>query len=133
MARAQAETEARLEQQLASVIGEAEQVRHAHRQATFDADQIRTEAAQAARAAAEAALAAETERIRSEANQRLEAEIARLRTEAARTEAQRIESARVAERPGDLERRPSSPPRLVFRCTWFAGTSSQLLQSSSSS
>ena len=103
VARAQAETEARLEQQLASVIGEAEQVRHAHRQATFDADQIRTEAAQAARGAAEAALAAETERIRSEANQRLEAEIARLRTEAARTEAQRIEDARLAERPGDPE------------------------------
>ena len=103
VARAQAETEARLEQQLASVIGEAEQVRHAHRQATFDADQIRTEAAQAARGAAEAALAAETERIRREANQRLEAEIARLRTEAARTEAQRIEDARLAERPGDPE------------------------------
>jgi hypothetical protein len=104
VARAQAETEARLEQQLASVIGEAEQVRHLHRQATFDADQIRTEAAQAARAAAEAALAAETERIRREANQRLEAEIARLRTEAARSEAQRIEDARFAERPGVPER-----------------------------
>jgi hypothetical protein len=88
---------------LASVIGEAEQVRHAHRQATFDADQIRTEAAQAARAAAEAALAAETERIRREANQRLEAEIARLRRKAARTEAQRIEDARVAEGLDDSE------------------------------
>ncbi len=102
VARAQAEAEARLEAQLgleaqlASVIGEAEQVRHAHRQATFDADQIRTEAAEAARAAAESALAAETERIRREADQRLEAEIARLRIEAAGAEAQRIEDARLA-------------------------------------
>jgi len=49
------------------------------------------EAAEAARAAAEAALAAETARIRAEANQRLEAEIARLRDEAARTHVEKMQ------------------------------------------
>src|SRR5207253_10382369 len=59
VARAQAEAEGRLqaqlglEAQLASVIGEAEQARHAHRQVTIDADKIRSEAGEAARAAAE--------------------------------------------------------------------------------
>jgi hypothetical protein len=85
VARAQAETEARLEAQLASVIGQAEQFQHAQREMNADADRIRMEAAMAARAAAEAALAAETTRIRAEAEQQLEAEIARLRAEAART------------------------------------------------
>ncbi len=91
VARAQAETEARLEKQLANVIGEAEQARHAHRQVTADADRIRLEATEAARAGAEAALASETARIRAEANQRLEMEVARLRDEAARMQAERVE------------------------------------------
>jgi len=84
VARAKMETEARLEAQLASVIGQAEQFQHAQREMSVEADKIRIEAAQTARAAAEAALARETTRIRAEAEQRLEAEIRRLRAEAPR-------------------------------------------------
>jgi hypothetical protein len=91
VARAKAETEARLEAQLASVIGQAEQFQHAHREMTVDADKIRMEAAEKARAAAEAALASETARIRAEANERLEAEIRRLRSEAVRAQRARIQ------------------------------------------
>ena len=47
------------------------------------------EAAEKARAAAEAALASETARIRAEANERLKAEIRRLRSEAARAQPNR--------------------------------------------
>jgi hypothetical protein len=91
VARAKAETEARLEAQLASVIGQAEQFQHAHREMTVDADKIRMEAAEKARAAAEAALASETARIRAEANERLEAEIRRLRAEAVRAQRARTQ------------------------------------------
>ena len=89
VARAKAETEARLEAQLASVIGQAEQFQHAQREMSLDADRIRMEAAEKARAAAEAALASETARIRAEANERLKAEIRRLRSEAARAQPNR--------------------------------------------
>ena len=91
VARAQRDTEARLEAQLASVIGQAEQAQHAHRVITAEADKIRTEAAEAARATAELALAAETTRIRAEATEQLEAEIARLRAENLHAQAQRID------------------------------------------
>ena len=91
VARAQRETEARLEAQLASVIGQAEQAQHAHREVTAEADKIRREAAESARAAAEMTLAAEMARIRAEANEQLEAEIARLRAENLRAQAQRID------------------------------------------
>src|SRR5213078_3510392 len=91
VARAQRETEARLEAQLASVIGQAEQAQHAHREVAAEADKIRREAAESARAAAELALAAETTRIRAEANEQLESEIARLRAENLRAQAERID------------------------------------------
>jgi hypothetical protein len=73
------------------VMGEAEQVRHEHRMAAADADRIRIEAAEAARAAAEAALADETARVRAESEQRLYAEISRLRAEAEHAQTEKVE------------------------------------------